>query len=269
VSNAIIDAVRDGVRVFDLAQPLTANTPVPASHPGFRMALMRRHGDIVRADGVSTANEMLMMGGHSGTHVDGLSHVSCDGHLFGGVVASEVQGSLGFSQHGIESMEPVVARGVLLDMCAFHGVDRLASGHPITPAEMEAQAHRCGIDIGKGDVVLVRTGWAQLWNDPVAFIGLGQGVPGPTTEGCEWLAGKGVRLVGSDTTSFELVQAVRPSGLPGHRVLLVDHGIHIMEMMNLETLAAADIAEFMFVLGPLKIVGATGSPARPLAVVSV
>jgi kynurenine formamidase len=268
MSDAVIEALRGGVRVFDLAQALTAKTPVPASHPGFRMALMRRHGDIVRDDGVSTANEMMMLGGHSGTHVDGLSHVSCDGHLFGGVVAADVQGPLGFSAHGIESMEPVVTRGVLLDMCAYHGVERLPNGHPITPDEMMAQTQRAGVEIGKGDAVLVRTGWAQLWDDPVAFIGLGQGVPGPTPEGCEWLASKGVRLVGSDTTSFELVQAVRPSGLPGHRVLLVENGIHIMEMMNLEMLAAAGVAEFMFVLGPLKIVGATGSPARPLAVIA-
>jgi kynurenine formamidase len=56
--------------------------------------------------------------------------------------------------------------------------------------------------------------------------------------------------------------------LPAHRVLLVEHGIYIIEAMALEELAAAEVYEFTFVLVPLRLIGATGSPVRPLALVS-
>ena len=75
-------------RVYDLAQPLEAATPVSPNHPAFRMALIRRHGDSVRADGTSGANELITMGGHTGTHVDALCHVSSHMKLHGGVDAA-------------------------------------------------------------------------------------------------------------------------------------------------------------------------------------
>ncbi|MGC1210814.1 MAG: cyclase family protein, partial [Micromonospora sp.] len=65
--------------------------PCSPNHPGFRMSLIRRHGDMVRPDGGSAANEMIVTGGHVGTHVDALSHVSHDGKLHGGVDAAAAQ----------------------------------------------------------------------------------------------------------------------------------------------------------------------------------
>ncbi len=79
----------ENARVIDLANPIEAGMPVSPNHPGFKMALQRRHGDMVRADGGSAANEMIMIGGHTGTHVDALCHVSHQGALFGGVDAKE------------------------------------------------------------------------------------------------------------------------------------------------------------------------------------
>jgi len=125
------------------------------------------------------------------------------------------------------------------------------------------------VDIGEGDVALVRTGWARNFGDAAAYLGEQTGVPGPTEEGARWLADRGVRATGADTTAYEHIPA--GSGhrvLPAHRLLLVERGIHIIEHLNLEPLAAAGVAEFAFLLAPLKIVGGTGSPVRPLAVVS-
>ena len=45
----------EAARVYDLAQPLEPATPSRPNHPPFRMALLRRHGDMVRADGSSTS----------------------------------------------------------------------------------------------------------------------------------------------------------------------------------------------------------------------
>jgi kynurenine formamidase len=75
-------------------------------------------------------------------------------------------------------------------------------------------------------------------------------------------------VVGSDTTAFEHVPAGEGHArLPGHRVLLVEHGIPILEMLALDGLSTVTPKRFTFVAAPLRLVGATGSPLRPLALV--
>jgi kynurenine formamidase len=265
----LLRAVAGGVTVLDLAQPMEAGMPCSPNHPGFRMALLRRHGDMVRPDGSSAANEIIVTGGHVGTHVDALAHVSFDGRLHGGVPAAQAQTGGRMAVLGIDQMEPVVCRGVLLDVAAVHGVDTLPGGYGVGADDLERAARRAGAEPRVGDVALVRTGWARHWDDPPAYLGHDSGVPGVTEEGARWLVDRGVRVTGADTTAYERI----PAGaghrlLPVHRLLLVEHGVHIVEHLNLETLAAAGAAEFLFVLAPLRIVGATGSPVRPLAVVS-
>jgi kynurenine formamidase len=263
-----LDVLAAGIRVIDLAQPLWPGMPSSPNHPGFRMALIRRHGDSVRADGGSAANELIVTGGHVGTHVDALAHVSQDGLLHGGVSATEAQVGGRFSQFGIDELEPIVARGVLLDVAATTGVDVLAGGYAIGARDLQAALDRAGVPLGAGDVALVRTGWARRFSDADAFLGHASGVPGPTEDAVRWLLERGVRATGSDTVAYEHI----PPGaghalLPVHRLLLVDHGVPIVEMLDLEPLAAAGPAEFVFVLAPLKIRGATGSPVRPLALI--
>lgn len=268
MADALLKAVGDGVRVFDLGRELFAGMPQSPNHPPFRMALQRRHGDMVRADGGSAANEMFVTGGHVGTHIDALSHVSHDGKLHGGLSAAEAQTGGRFNALGIETVDPFVCRGVLLDIPAVLGVDACAPGYEVTPDDLSAAAETAG-GIGRGDVALVRTGWGQLWSDAAAYIGASSGVPGPSEEGAKWLAAAEVRAAGADTIAFEqLAPGAGHALLPAHRVLLVEHGIHIIETLALEDLAASGVREFTFILSPLKIVGGTGSPVRPLAVVS-
>jgi NADPH:quinone reductase-like Zn-dependent oxidoreductase len=102
--------------------------------------------------------------------------------------------------------------------------------------------------------------------DPTTYLGAETGVPGVTESGGRWLAEHRVRAAGADTTAFEQVLPGRGHlVMPVHRLLLVEQGIHIIEHLRLEELAAAGVAEFTFVLTSLKIVGGTGSPVRPLA----
>ena len=265
--SALLDALA-GARVYDLAQPLRTGIPSSPNHPGFRMTLMRRHGDMVREDGGSAANELIVMGGHVGTHVDALAHVSQDGRLHGDVdVADAMAGGL-FTSHGIDALEPFACPGVLLDVAGSRGVDQLEPGTPIGPSDLADAAAWAEVEPRAGDALLVRTGWATRWRDPVGFLSHDEGVPGPTAEASRWLASQGARAVGSDTTAFEHIGAgMGHSLLPGHRVLLVENGIPIVEMLNLERLAADRVYRFAFVLAPLNIEGGTGSPVRPLALV--
>jgi len=256
-----------GGQVYDLAQPLEATMPVSPNHPGFKMALLRRHGDMVRADGGSASNEMMLLGGHSGTHIDALCHVSHDGHLHGGADAAEAQVGGRFKVHGVETIEPMFCRGVLLDIAGLRGVEVLEPGEAITSGDLMAACERQAVEVGPGDAVLIRTGWPHHWEDRDRFLGATDGAPGPDEGAAQWLAERKIRVTGGETIAYEWIPAGRGHALlPVHRILLVEAGIHIIEVMNLGELAADEIYEFLFVLTPLKVVGATGVPVRPIAI---
>lgn len=266
--NGLLQTLEAGVEVLDLAQPLATETPHSPNHPPFRMSLMRRHGDMVREDGSSAANELIVTGGHTGTHVDALSHVSYNGELHGGASAWEAQRGGRFNSHGVDTMPPMVCRGVLLDVAGLHGAEVLPGGYGITEEDLSAAARKANTEIRPGDVALIHSGWSRNFSDASTFLGHDTGVPGPTEEAARWLADCGVRATGAETIAYEQIKPeVGHKLLPVHRLLLVECGIHIIEVMNLAELAATGVSEFMFVLAPLKITGGTGSPVRPLAVV--
>jgi kynurenine formamidase len=267
--DALLSAVGVGVRLVELGHPLFTGMPCSPNHPGFRMSLLRRHGDMVRPDGGSASNEMIVTGGHVGTHVDALAHVSHDGLLHGGVDAVAAQTGGRFKQLGAEHTPALLTRGVLLDVAATHGVDVLPPGYGISAEDLTAAAARAGVQPRGGDVALVRTGWARNFDDARTYLGDEHGVPGLTPQAADWLVAAGVAASGADTTAYEQIKpGAGHSVLPVHRILLVDAGIHIIEHLALEEASRQRLTEFVFVMAPLRIVGGTGSPIRPFAVVS-
>lgn len=269
IPDRLLSAVRDGVRLIELGQPFFTGMPCSPNHPGFRMNLLRRHGDMVRPDGGSASNEIIITGGHVGTHVDALSHVSQDGLLHGDIDADQAQQGGVFSACGAENTPALLTRGVLLDIAAVHGVDTLDPGYGVTAQDLQAGYEQAAVAPCDGDVVLIRTGWARHFDDTERYLGLHQGVPGLTADGATWLASRRPVATGADTTAYEQIRpGAGHSVLPVHRILLVDGGIHIMEHLNLEAAAAQRLTQFTFVMAPLRIVGGTGSPIRPFAAVA-
>ncbi|MFS8204250.1 cyclase family protein [Streptomyces sp. CWNU-52B] len=267
----LLAAVRDGVRVLDLGRRLHVGMPQSPNHPAYWHTLPRRHGDRVRADGGSAANDMLVMGTHVGTHIDALAHVSHQGKLFGGADAQSAGEGGVYRDHGVHTIAPMVRRGVLLDVPAALGAEVCEPGYEITVADLEAAERRQGTAVEPGDVVLVRSGWGRQFDAPGrdTFIGHDSGVPGVGEAGAQWLAARRVHAAGADSIAFEhLAPGTGHSSLPAHRVLLVESGIYIIETLDLEETAAEGVHEFTFVLCPLPLFGATGSPVRPLAVTS-
>ena len=251
-------------RVYDLGTPYQMGMPVHPAHPPYVFTLQRRHGDTFRPGNYSSSNELIVMCGHTGTHLDSLAHVSENGQLFGGIDAvGNQQGGQGMKQIGVETVAPVVRRGVLLDVARAEGVDVLPAEFAVDATVIQNVATAQGVAIRSGDCVLVRTGWMQNFGDAGADLAEDKGQPGVTADGAEWLAGRGIFLGGSDTAAFE--QVIPGEGLPVHLIFLARNGIHIMEMADLEGVAADHTYEFGFILSPLKLVGATGSPVRPLA----
>jgi kynurenine formamidase len=260
------------MRIFDLEQPRTAAMPIHPAHQqaGYSYLLHRHHEDEYRPEeaGPRTgAAGVIICGEHTGTHIDALCHQSDALVLYGGVPVEDVQSSRGFTQRGVEEIPPIVAPGVLLDVAAKEGVESLEPGHVVTAEDLEACRGEQGVAIEPGDVVLVRTGNGRYWDDAGRYLA----GPGMDAGASYWAADRGVVAVGADNAGWDVPGLKDPElgcMLPGHLILLARRGIYIIENLNLEELAAARRHRFDFVCTPLKFVGATGSPVRPLALVS-
>lgn len=249
-------------RCFDLSQPYFVGMPHHPSHPPFLFGLVKKHGDFLSTAGTSSASDALALGSHVGTHVDALCHFSCGGKLHDGTDAAAVQSYAGgLRKFSVDTIQPFLRRGVLLDIARTEGLEVLPRDFTITPKHLDRAAAAAFVHIGKGDIILLRTGWARYWNDAPKFIAEVHG-PGPELAGARWLSAHGIVAAGSDTVAFERVP---DPDMPVHVHLLVESGIHIIECLNLEDLSEAGVTEFLFVAAPLKIQGATGAPIRPLA----
>ncbi len=251
-------------RAYDLEQPRYAGAPIhPVHEPGVVLHLHRRHEPGL-GPARSGASALLVMAEHSGTHIDALCHQAEHGRLHGGVeVDASVQTPYGFTVLGVDTIAPMVARGVLLDVAGAQGVERVADGHQVTAAELEAAAE--GVELRRGDVVLVRLGSGALWDDRPAY----EAAAGMAADASRWVAGFEPLAVGADNLAWDLPLAEDPEfgSLPGHVLLIVRAGIHIIESLFLEELARDGVREFAFVCLPLKFRGGTGSPVRPIALV--
>jgi len=260
--------IPSNARIYDLEQPRYFGAPVYPGHaPGYVYTLHRHHEQGMAGTRTSASGFMYTTE-HSGTHIDAVCHQAEDLHLYGGrEINPGIQTSQGFTELGAETIAPILARGVLLDMARHRGVDRIGTGNPIQRDELEAAAQNSGISIGKGDVVLLRTGNGALWEDPTTYLAAG----GVSAGASSWLAERGVRAVGADNVAWDEIGVVDPDlqvSLPGHLILLVRHGIYILENLFLEELARDARYEFTFICLPLKLRGATGSPVRPIAIAS-
>ena len=268
MTDALLAAVRRGTLTYDLARPYVVGMPQSPNHPAYWRAMPRRHGDAVRADGGSAANDLITLGTHVGTHVDALGHVSQDGMLHGEVDAAAAQTGGAFPDHGIHVFPAGLYRGLLLDVPAALGVDTCEPGYEITPADLDAALALTGATPEPDDVLLVRSGWGARWDEGPGYIGAVTGVPGVAADGARWLASHRPRAVGADSIAFERLEPGKGHALlPAHRILLVETGINIIETMNLEDIARDGVRAFTLVLAPLPLMGATGSPLRPLAVI--
>jgi kynurenine formamidase len=261
MSAQLLDAL-SAAKVYDLAHSYRIGMPHHPVHPPYLFGLTKAHGEYMRGD-VSSAADAITLGGHVGTHIDALCHFSKEGKVFGGVQIGPLQSYAGGVNHlSIDTVGPILRRGVLLDIAGSSQTDVLPIDFVIGPQALQEAAAAQKVDIRVGDVVLIRTGWARYWNDPRKYIAEVHG-PGIDEPGARWLSAKGIFAAGSDTIAFEFV----PSQMPVHAHFLVEKGIHILEALDLEKLAEDRVFEFVFIAIPLKLAGGTGSPIRPIALV--
>jgi kynurenine formamidase len=206
------------------------------------------------------------------TQWDALAHIFLDDKMYNGYDAKLVDVK-GAQKNGIENVrDKMVGRGVLLDIARFKGVDSLDDGYAITNAELDACAKSQGVEIRKGDFVLVRTGHQERCLAKKDWTGYAGGpAPGLAFETCYWIREKDIAAICADTWGCE----VRPNetteaNQPWHWVVIPAIGISMGEIFYLKDLAAdcaADgVYEFFFTAPPMHIPGGCGSPINPQAI---
>lgn len=214
--------------------------------------------------------DMIIMPLQAATQWDALSHVYYEDQLYNGFSSDSVT-SLGAFHCGIDKVDGkgITTRGVLLDLVRHRGADTfLEAGNPITADELDEVAAAQGVTVGRGDIVLIRTGW---W---ARFLETGNGsepYSGLDWRSALWLHEHEVAAVAADNLMVECpVSGVDGTFLPLHMLCLRDMGLMLGEYWDLDALAAdcaADgVYEFQLIAPPLRVVGAVGSPINPIAI---
>lgn len=215
-------------------------------------------------DHVSYTGTAFSMYSHTGTHIDALNHFGLNGKIWNNFDAKTHLGDRGWTKTGAETIPPIVARGLLLDIPAAKGLDMLPDGYRITKADIQATLIHHNVQLDLGDVVLIRTGRMKEFSQAEKYM---QNSPGLGIEAARYIVEEGGAMVlGADNLSFEAFPSeVEGNYVPVHTYLLAQQGAFILELVNLEELAADRIYEFAFIGASLKLKGADGSPMRPIA----
>ena len=214
---------------------------------------------------VSYTGDAVSMYTHMGTHIDALNHFGLGGRIWNGFSADQHLGDRGWTRSGAETIPPIIARGVLIDVAALKGVEVLPPDYRITAADLRDALHKQRVEMQPGDVALIRTGRMRQVNDDQKYMSK---PPGLSLGAAKFLVEeKGVISVGADNLSLEAFQGeVDGNWIPVHTYLLAQHGVTIMEVVDLEQLARDRVFEFAFIAASLKFRGASAGPMRPIAI---
>jgi kynurenine formamidase len=262
---AAIGLVTSG-EVVDLALELNENIPqgVPGDFVPFSFTWRATPGGTRRRSEFQYAAEAISGTLHVGTHIDGLAHVQANGKIFGGQDAAEVMTDRGWTEHGMETVPPIVARALILDIPKFKNLSVLPDGYEVTRSDIKEALAAIGKEVAKGDVVLVRTGKIrEFYTDAAAYQ---RSQPGVGVEAATWLYDQGMAVLGTDTTGTEPLPFSDPAQTT-HKAMLVERGVMLLENLYLDECASREISVGLLVCTPLKITGATGSWVRPILVI--
>lgn len=261
-------------RVISCAIDFGAGGPMPDAGRFNPSHVMVETGEgMEMPGGFCYADDTVQMSLQAATQWDGLAHVFYDGLLYNGKPSSLVT-EAGAAVNSITAVRHgIVGRGILLDVARHRGVPFLAPGSAVEPEELDACAAAQGVEVRRGDIVLVRTGGvgqniaAGSWDSSFVF-----GPSAGLSFGCaEWFATHENAAVAVDNVAVEVLPGDYDDCImPLHMVCLRDLGMTFGEIFNLEALSedCADNStyEFLLTAPPLPFVGAVGSPVNPLAI---
>jgi len=212
---------------------------------------------------VSYTGDAISMYTHMGTHIDALNHFGLNGKIWNGYTPEEHLGNKGWKKTGAETIPPIIARGVLIDVKAAKGT--LPPNYRISAQDLQDALKLQGVALHPGDVVFIRTGQAEFYEDADHYL---DNYPGISLDAVKWLIeDQGIMLLGADNLSLEAFPPEREDNwVPVHTYLLAEKGVMFIEQMYLEELAEDKVYDFAFIAASLKLRGASGSPMRPIAI---
>jgi kynurenine formamidase len=200
-----------------------------------------------------------------GSQLDSIGHIQIGDRFYNGWKVRDVVEPWGLGRFGMEGVPPIVTRGVLVDVAAYKGVDRLEKGYAITVADVQGALKKQGVALGQGDVVLLHTGWGALWGrDNALFLA---GEPGPGLALVEWFYEQRIAALGTDSWSIGPVPGEdpeRPFLVP--QTMYVKMGLFGFENLATEGLAKGKVYEFLFVNTHARTRGSTAAFVAPAAV---
>jgi kynurenine formamidase len=226
------------------------------------------------------AASFTFMHNHTGSHLDTFAHIYRENSLYNNAPPPRPDGTV----HGdAASVKYMVGRGVLLDVAKYKGTDPLPGGYWISLEDLQNTAKAQQVEIQKGDILLVRTGWRKMWDEPgpdgkvdLAHTRWHQAQPGVGGDSLSFFNDMEIVAIGADNAAVEWGFRATPPYIrkafggyasgPLHPDFLWSRGAYIMEMLNLDELARDQAYEFLFVLGPLLLRGGIGVPINPLAI---
>jgi len=263
--------------VYSLAVVYFNGMPVPGGLAPYMLTPHLRHGDVEGILPASAATEVMQMSAHTGTHIDALCHIGehqdADGNpdptgqgrarIYDGdqpIPADEQVNEHGQQHMSIAQMPPILTRGVLVDVAGNKGVDVLPDAYEITAEDIESAITAQGTEIQPGTAVLVRTGFYQHLRD--GNPAYRDAIAGLRLDAAKFLRARGMILAGADNMT---VEAMPPTAHSVHRYLLTHNGVSHLENLYLEELASKQVYEFLLIVTPLRLQGATGSWVHPIA----
>ena len=251
-------------RVYEQGMPLSGNRTFVLTIPGLPTSGPQGENDIV-ANSEMVATEL----GQVGTQFDGLGHIGVrvngEDLFYNGFKLSEFGDAYGLKKLGVENVGVIFTRGVLLDVAAYKGVERIELPYIVTVEDIQGTLAKQQVDIQEGDVVLFHTGHGSLWmKDNEKYK---SGTPGPGVTAIKWLIEKKIVMVGSDTPATEAFPGENKDRFAeAHQQLITRNGVYNHENLDLSALAKDKVYEFVYVFAPLRLKGATGSPGNPFAI---
>src|SRR5262245_48993454 len=250
--------------VFELGRVLAEGIPLSA---GRRFEIITKRSRQDPGTNHRGSNEELVVSeiGQVGTQFDTFSHQMINSSMYNCVKLDDVASRTGFTKLGVQQVGTLMTRGVLIDVAALKKTSVLPDTYEITPQDLQQALTAQKLALQPGDAVLIHTGWGTLWGKDNARYQ--RTSPGLGTAAAEWLAKQDPMLVGADNSAIEVTpNPDKNLAGPGHQIFLVVNGIHLLENLRLDELAARKAHEFALVVEPLKIQGGTGSTVAPVAI---
>ena len=258
-------------QVYEHGMPLFGQRTYSLTIPGSPTGGPFGDNKLVYHDEILTAEI-----GQVGTQFDGPGHVGTrmemgDGTtkdiFYNGYPLEEISGAYGLQELGIENVKPYIARGILIDIAGYKGVEHLEHSYEVTLADVRGALEKQGMsdgDVRDGDALFFAYGWSKLWTDPETY---NTNPPGIGMEGAGWIIDQKASMIGTDQWTTEVVPNPDPAlAFPVHQEIITKNGIWNLENMVFDSLVEDGVYEFMFVFTPIRFKGGTGSPGRPIAV---